>query len=73
MELGILHIFIQDKEHCQHERGDCLFHFLYLDCLRLTNRQPKSWMQAPASSSQVDLPSWGCVCCGSNIDLDQVT
>lgn len=41
-------------------------HFLCLDCLSLSNRQLKSWMQAPVSSLQVDLPSWVYVCCGSN-------
>lgn len=36
-------------------------HFLCLDCLWLTNRQHQNWMQTPVSSSQVDLPSWGCL------------
>lgn len=52
MEPGSLDVFTQDNEHCL-MREEAVFHARYicLDCLRLTNRQPKSWMQVPVSRS----------------------
>lgn len=52
LEPGSLDVFTQDNEHCL-MREEAVFHARYicLDCLRLTNRQPKGWMQDPVSRS----------------------